>query len=308
MLLQKISLAFKPGSKKGNAVIDDENSDEKEMTDVAKWVLSTKDGVERVAAMVKKSEDDVKKILTDPKFSRKAYTGEFGYSEISYAIGELKDRDDALKDYAEDSTDLEMNEVAKWALSNSKILKETVEFTKLSEAEVKKILKDPKFSRKVDMNEPGFAVVWNTIAGLKCRTEEEEEYVEDSTDREMLNAAKKFIKDPTSFGELVETLKKPEGDIKRILKDPEFAKKVDFCYQEYVMVSNAMAELEELHEYQNELKEERRKEQQKKEQEVQAQAQAQSAVMPKSGTGNGIYGTTIVKVGNTNKQFIYRKE
>ncbi len=53
-------------------------------------------------------------------------------------------------------------------------------------------------------------------------------------------------------------------------KDPEFATKVDFLHQEYAVVSNATAELEAMHEYQNELKEERRKEQ--------AQIQSQSAV------------------------------
>lgn len=232
MLLQKISSAFKPGQKKEKDGFGyDENSEEKEMTSAAKWILSTKDGVKRVAEAVKKSEADVKKILTDPEFSRKAYVGEYGYSEISYAIGELKDRDDALKDYEEDSIDKETNELTKWALSNPKIVKEIADLTKRSESDIKKILKDPKFSRKADIGEPGFNEVWQAIAELKCKEEDMDE-----------------------------------------------------------------------------IKEERRKEQQKRDANTVTQPQQLPQPKVEQKSNNRMYKTTIIKVGGTNKQFIYRKK
>lgn len=75
------------------------------------------------------------------------------------------------EDYEEDSTDRELNDVAKWALTDKKIFNETLSIVDIQKNELESILKDKLFSRKVnDIKQ--YSDVWNIIAGLKCRGEE----------------------------------------------------------------------------------------------------------------------------------------
>lgn len=79
--------------------------------------------------------------------------------------------DEDYEDYEEDSTDRELNDVAKWALTDKKIFNETLSIVDIQKNELESILKDKLFSRKVnDIKQ--YSDVWNIIAGLKCREED----------------------------------------------------------------------------------------------------------------------------------------
>ena len=195
-----------------------------------------------------------------------------------------EDHDSEENHYSEeDSTDREMNDVAKWVLKDRKLLKEAADFVKKSEADVKKILKDPYFAKNAYNEEEGYIQVWDTIAELKSRDEYEQEYEEDSTSREMLNAAKEFLNNRNLLNELITKLKMSKKDIKKILKDPEFAKKSDLSYNDYLDVSNAIYEIKVKHADEKE---------------------AKHGETKSNDANNGIYGSISLKHVGTNKKFI----
>jgi len=144
--------------------------------------------------------------------------------------------------------------LAKWALSDKKVLSDIASALKKTEYRVKSILKDPKFANKVETDEPESCQVFNIISQLKCKEEfvESEEYEEvygENSDDEMYEFIESVLNDSETLSQLVAFLKKTRFYVKRILKDKEFTKKVKMRNPEYTTVFDAIIFIKAKQEY-----------------------------------------------------------
>ncbi len=77
-----------------------------------------------------------------------------------------------------------------------------------------------------------------TMSAKKKVDQDSDDDAEDSTDRETLDLTKEALNDKEFFNDIVTHTKMTKSEIRKILKDPQFSKKIDDCDIVYAMVYN----------------------------------------------------------------------